>query len=161
MGRINRGLSPSIQVLRPHHRSMARALVHGGLRPGDLAELYGMQPPQISVIMGSPCFLAEVNRLESGADEHAVSMREDIKQMSITALEKIDEDLSRPTGNDPKLINIRQKAAFGVLDMTEFGRKGDPSTTGGDSITVNQQINITDMKTEQLQDKVFDLLQGE
>jgi len=123
MGRPQQGLSPVVNHLWPHHRSMAR-LVVSGLRPGEIAEITGYSPGQISRIMQSPLFQAEVNRLEAQADHVAVDVHRDLKALAERAVEVLSENL------DPEVSverELRTKTAFDVLDRTGFGKKGSPS----------------------------------
>ena len=72
---------------------MARSLVYGGLRNKDLCVMYGFTPGQISAILNSPLFKAEVARIEACAEETAVSVSRDLKLMQPRATEVIAEDL--------------------------------------------------------------------
>jgi len=101
-----------INYLHPHHRSMARALVQGGLRNKDLVVMYGFSAGQISAIINSPLFKAEVARIEAQAEESAVDTVRDLTLMKGRAAEVIAEDLY---ANDRKL---RSNTAFEVLDRT-------------------------------------------
>jgi hypothetical protein len=134
---------------------MARAVVAGGLTPGQLAKAYGYTEGQISRIMNSPCFLTELARLEAGADEDAAKVQEDIKKMAVRAVEVIDDQLNKP-GIDPK---VQQKAAFDVLDRAGHGKgKKRPITVGGDlNVT---QVNVDKMSDKDLREDVMDLIEG-
>ncbi len=156
MGRIPRGTeieggykSPSIHHLWGHHRKMAR-LVVSGATPGDLASLMGFSKGQISRILGSPLFQAEVRRLESSAEEIATDINRDLQQLAGPALENLEDDVFMEVGNLSER-KTRQAASLAVLDRAGYPKKETPS-----SITINQtKVDIQSMSVEQLQDEVF------
>ena len=125
MGRRNEGKSAEangITTLRPHHRSMARALVHHGLRPGELAECFSFSDSHISAVLGSPAFQCYVAYLEKGSEEESITIREDIKKMAFKAIENIDEDLDvEPKTEEQR--RIRQNASFKILELDGFSPK--------------------------------------
>lgn len=160
MGRINQGKSADangIHSMRPHHRSMARAVVAGGLTPGQLAETFGFSVSQVSAILGSPVFMAELERLEERSEDVVIQLREDIKNLRNRAIEVLDEDLHiDPTNSDNR--KMRQKAAISSLEFT-LGKK-EPGKVPG-SVVVNQQYNFNNMSEEELRNNVFGLLEDE
>jgi len=111
-----------LQALRPHHRSMARNQVAYGLRTKELAERYGMLEPQISIIVNSPLYQAELKRLESFADEMSVDVGGELDTLAKRAVEVIAEQLHE---NDKSAQ--RTKAAFSVLDRTGHHKKDEAS----------------------------------
>ena len=122
MGRIAQGLSPTLQQLRPWHKSMVRMMVAGGSRPGELAKVFGMSPSQITVITNSPLFIAERERLESLAEYQATDVRQELEMRQGMAVEIIDECLLNGD------INMKKSVAFEVLDRTGFGKKAEVQT---------------------------------
>jgi hypothetical protein len=157
--RYDEGLSPHIENARSHHRSMARDVVAGGLRPGQLATLYGMSKGQISRIMGSPAFQAELKRLEDGADVAAMDVRDEISKMVPKAIENLNDDLDMDVENHLER-QVRQKASLEVLTIAGI----KPSAGGGIKIDIgdkNTQINISDLSDDDLRKEVFDLASGE
>jgi len=119
MGAIAQGKSPKIQQLRPWHRSMARMMVAGGKRPGELAQIFGISPAQVSVITNSPLFIAERRRLEMQADYEAVDVRGELELRQGVAIENIDLAL---TAGD---LKMRRDTALEILDRTGFGKKAE------------------------------------
>ena len=125
MGQPNNSLTYAnavtpLQQLRPHHRAIARAIVGGALRPGQLSELFGLSGAQISHILGAPAFQAYLAHLENGAEEQAMNMREDIMQMAVKALENLDEDLEMPKKvTREHIISFYNKIIDQFIDLTK------------------------------------------
>jgi len=154
MGQLQQGLSPQIQQIRPHHRSMARAMVAGGLSPKQLATAFGFSLGHVSRIIQTPLFQAEVARLERGADEVAWDMREDLKRMAVRSLEVLDEDLYiEPT--DARERYLRSKTAMDVLDRIGL-RKGDGKAAGTN--LKNIQINVNNASVDEIRNEVMELV---
>lgn len=155
MGVVPQGLTPTISYLWPHHRSMARSMVAGGLTPGELAVAYGYTPGQITRIINSPLFQSELARIEAGEEQDARDLRKEIMKMAERAVEVIDEDLRiKEIGN-----KTRQAAAFDILDRAGFGTKKTSIHVEGDMTFVRQDIH--EMSTEQLHDEVMGFIEGE
>lgn len=154
MGVPSEGKSPTIQSLWPHHRSMARALVAAGLTPSQLADAYGFSKGQITRIINSPMFKLEMSRIEEKAEEIACDIREDIKKLAVRAVEVLDDQLNKV--GIPE--NVKQRAAFDVLDRAGYGAKEKPS--GGNSLHLTQ-INVGKLSDKELKDEVMDLIEGE
>lgn len=145
----------TIGYLWPHHRSMARAMVAGGLQPGQLAKAFGFSEGQVTRIIHSPMFKAELARLEAEAEGIAVDIRADIKKSAEKAIEILDEQLH----NEHHDAKLRQRAAFDILDRAGYGKQDRPIRAGGDiNIT---QVNVKEMSTEKLRDGVMDLIEGQ
>jgi len=111
-----------LQALRPHHRSMARLQVAYGLRTKELAKRFGMLEPQVSIIVNSPLYQAELARLENFADEMAVDVGGELNQLAGRAVEIIAEDL-----HSKEKSAQRTKSAFAVLDRTGYHKKEEAS----------------------------------
>lgn len=134
---------------------MARSLVAGGLTPGELADAYGFSVSHISRIINSPMFLAEVERLEAQADKVAADVREDIRKLAERAIEVLDEQLNMK--GIPE--QVRQRAAFDVLDRAGYGSK-EKRPPGGNSLHLTQ-INVGQLSDTDLKNEVMDLIEGE
>lgn len=154
MGRhalLDRNGQSKISYLGPHHRSMARAMVVGGLRPSELAAQYGFSPSQISVIVNSPLFKAEVARIEALAEHNSINVSAELKSMQPRALEVLAEDLHANSGT------LRNKTALEILDRTGFP-KGAP-------IQKHQHLHghlhkkVESMDKRELYDEVMGLLE--
>lgn len=124
MGAHSNNLTPTISQLWPHHRSMARMFVEG-MQPGEVAEATGFTPGQITRILHSPLFEAELARLESQAEGESMSVVADLKRMSARAVEILDENLH---SEDDNLVSrqLKTKTAFDILDRTGHGKRTDP-----------------------------------
>src|SRR4030067_999257 len=103
-----------VGYLHPHLRSMARSMIAGGFKPGELATIYNLSPCQVSVIIHSPLFQAELTRLEAAAENSVLHTRKELEMLQPRALEVLAEDLFCP---DRKLRNY---TAMKVLDKTGF-----------------------------------------
>jgi len=114
MGRfpIQEQRTVDIHYLHPHHRSMARALVGGGLQPGELGVMFGFSPSQVSVIINSPLFKAEVARIEALAEYNVVDARAELDMLKGRSIEVLAEDLHS------KDDRLRHASAIDVLDRT-------------------------------------------
>jgi hypothetical protein len=143
--------SARLAQVRPWHRAMAR-MVAAGARPGEIAESFGYSPCQISIIIGSPLFQAEVSRLESQADAEAISVRQDLQIMSTRAIEVLDEALETPV-KDWQDRAKRIDAAFGVLDRAGYGKKEQPQ----EHKHLHLHAEVKQMSDEELLKDVLDL----
>lgn len=155
MGRLMENKSATeatrISQVRPWHRAMARMVAAGG-RPGEIAESFGYSPCQISIIIGSPLFQAEVARLEAQADASAVNVRQDLQLMSGRAIEVLDEALETPV-KDWQDRAKRIDAAFGVLDRAGYGKKDQPQ----EHKHLHLHAEVKQMSDEELLKDVLDL----
>lgn len=134
---------------------MARAMVAGGLTPGQLAAAYGFTPGQVTRIINSPMFICELDRLEGRAEEIAVEIREDIKKLAERAVEVLDDQLHKQGIAE----NVKQRAAFDVLDRAGYGaREKKPSGDKNLTIIRADVVNLTD---KELKDEVMDLVEGD
>ncbi len=122
MGRLAEGKSVQekyggpLQQVRHWHKAMARAAVAAGRRPGELAKIFGISVGQVSKILASPLFIAEVERLEAMAELEVVDMGTELKLRQSVALRNIDEVL---------LCDDQGKAAdmgLNILDRTGYGK---------------------------------------
>lgn len=155
MGMVPQGKTPTIKHLWPHHRSMARELVFGGLTPGQLAERFNFTPGQITRITNSPMFQLEVARLESELEQEMdVDVREELQRMAIRAVEILDENMHKK-GVDEK---VKTRTAMDVLDRAGYGKKTS-TTVGGD--VYNTQINVNELSDGELRDEVIELIEAE
>ena len=148
MGQISRGLSPTLQQLRPWHKSMVRMMVAGGKRPGELAQIFGMSPTQITIVTNSPLFIMERERLEAQADYQAVDVRGELEIRQGMALEVIDECFKSPN------IKVKKDVAFEILDRTGFGKKAEVQKHAH----LHLHREIKDMSDEDLAKEAMDLL---
>ena len=155
------GLSPHIANLRPLHRSMARAVALGTKSPMQLSQAYGYTPGQISRIMGSPVFQAEVQRLERELEIVSFDYAKDLKLMGERAMQNIDEDLHMPTDtlDHRKLRNQTSLEVLGMIGVRKSGGMGG----------ITNILNINDNRTmkevnaldeSEIRDEVMNLLEG-
>ena len=133
---------------------MARAVI-AGMRPSELAQIYGYTPSHITRIINSPAFLLEVSRLEEDADDKATDVRSDIKKMAKRAVEVLDEQLNRPGIGE----KTKQRAAFDILDRAGFGSKPG-KYPGGTTINLTKiEKIVNEARPETLKDDVLDLVE--
>lgn len=149
MGVPSKDLTPTIKTLWPHHRSMCRAMVGGGLTPGQLATAYNFTPGQITRIINSPMFRLELERLEGEAEGIACDVRADLKRMAGRAVEILDERMQQKD-------SLPNKDLFGVLDRAGYGTKEGPKAGRDFKLT---QINIGELSDKELRDDVMDLVE--
>lgn len=110
----------AVHSLMPHHKSMARALVCGGKRPGELAKMYHLTASQVSNIIKSPLFQAELGRLEALSEYEAVDVATELSMRLPASLEAIDRALMHEEADKAA------KAAFEILDRLGHGKKSEP-----------------------------------
>lgn len=124
----------------------------------EIAEIFGLTPPHVTRIVNAPCFLDEVERLRNQVDDQIMAdIREDIRKLGPRAVEVLDEQLNWP-GMDEK---IKQKAAFGVLEMLGHKKKDGPKG-GSKSLTlVKIDKIVNNANREDLQDDVLELVNME
>lgn len=155
MGRLMEWKSPKIQQCRPWHRAMARMVV-AGARPMEIAESFGYTAGQISKIIQSPLFEAELHRLESEAEAAAVDIHEDLAQMSLRAAEILDREL-QPDPTDLRSREHQVQVAFGVLDRAGFTKRDQPVM----HLHKHQHLEVKNLTNEELLKNVIDLTADE
>lgn len=125
-----------------------------GVPNHELALQFGMTESQITRIVNSPVFIAEVQRLTDQIDEEVVDIRKDLERMAPRAVEVLDEQLNYP-GTDDK---VRQRAAFDVLDRCGHG-VNKPNQGGNRSLTLVKIDKIVNNTTkEEIKDDVLELI---
>jgi len=157
MGRIPTGISGEkygIKYLWPHHRAMARDLV-AGHTPGEVADKTGFTPAQITRIMQSPLFIAEMNMLEAGASVRAVDVHEDLREMSKKAVEVLDENLNSETIS----AGLKTKTAFDVLDRAGYGKKETPQQHL--HLHAHEVRKVEEMSPEELYEDIIEMAEEE
>lgn len=151
MGRLMEWKSPKIAQCRPWHRAMARMVV-AGARPMEIAESFGYTAGQVSRIIQSPLFEAELRRLENEAESAAVDIHEDLAQMSLRASEILDRELQ----GDPTSLKEREAqitVAFGVLDRAGFTKRDQPVM----HLHKHQHLEVKNLTNEELLKNVIDM----
>lgn len=109
-------LSLQIKNLSWRHRSMARAVVYGGLTPDQLSREYGMTRGHISVILHSPIFQTECERLEAQATAEAGNVRGIATELAPLAGRIIQKRLQLATEREePDKVDL--DSAFGILKL--------------------------------------------
>lgn len=170
MGRPVENLDNRIEIkqLKNHHRSMARDIIAmGEIRPTDLARIYNMWPGQISIIINSPVFLAELARLEDMVEESICDVREDLRLLTPRAKRVIAEELHKEDDDDEAPMTLgerklRLSTAFDILDRDSGKKKHGESSAREVHFHTHQELHVTkNMSTEDLQRDVFDLLTDE
>ena len=150
------GPAQPLGSLKPHHRSMARDAV-AGAKPGELAKIYNMSESSISRIMHSPVFVAEVARLETEADEEAVSVREELRVLVPKAKQVLAEELfAQP--EDILGRKLRVAVAQDVLSRVEPKQAFVIGGAGGQHLHLHREQHIHQMSTDDLRKEVFGLL---
>jgi hypothetical protein len=151
VGNHSHNLTPTIQQLWPHHRSMARLFLEG-FQPGEVAAITGFTPGQITRILHSPLFEAELARLESQAEIETVNIGSELKRMASRAIEVLDENLQ--AGNISR--DLKTKTAFDVLDRSGHIKKIDPQRHL--HLHAHAHKKVQEMEQVELYDAVEDML---
>ena len=154
-----------IHQVKNHHRSMARDIVAGGLQNKDIAKLYGMTESQISIIVNSPLFQAELARLEALADNAVIQVKTRMAQMIPKATEvleqTLDEALMKDEAGKEKIIlpsdadkRLGTKVALDIFDKI---LPRDAMVASGDTYNTQVNVDARNMTPEELRDSVFEL----
>jgi len=154
MGRHSEGKTPTIRALYPRHRSIARYVV-AGATAGEISDIFGLTPGQVTRIINAPCFLEECNRLRNRVDDEIIAdIRADLASLAPRAVEVLDEQMNYPGVPEA----IKQKAAFDVLDRCGYGDK-KPGAGGAKHLTlIKVEQNIKNDSIETIKDDVLDLV---
>lgn len=152
MGAHSKNLTPTISQLWPHHRSMARMFLEG-MQPGEVALVTGFSPGQVTRILHSPLFEAELARLESQAEVEVVSAGGELKRMASRAIEVLDENLQAENISR----ELKTKTAFDVLDRSGYSKKLDPQRHLHAHAHVHKKVG--EMEQVELYEAVEDMLQ--
>ena len=117
---ITYGVGPLKQV-RHWHKAMARIAVAKGGRPSELAALFGITAGQVSRILASPLFQAEMGRLESQAEYNALDMRTELQMRQGLSLENLDKCLLSADKSFDHL-KLAKDVSLEILDRTGYGK---------------------------------------
>jgi len=145
-----------LKQLKGHHRSMARDYVAAGLRNKELANLYDMTQSQISIIVNSPLFVAEVSRLETEMDNDAINIREEIRVLAPRARRIISNELAVEPENFAERKH-QTNVAFEVLDRAGGGLRPVPEG-GGIHLHKHEEIHIHNLTDEALAEDVLGMV---
>jgi len=140
-----------IGYLHPRHRSMARALVAEGLTPTQLAERYNLSRPQVSIIINSPLFRAEMTRLEALAELESINARKELEMLQGRSIEVLAEDLYA------KDRRLRHQSAIDVLDRSGHP-KGAPMQKHLHA-HAHMHADVANMERRELYETVMDLVE--
>jgi len=134
---------------------MARMFLEG-MQPGEVASVTGFSPGQITRILHSPLFEAELARLESQAEIEVVTVGNELKKMASRAIEILDENLH---SQDEVVVSreLKTKTAFDVLDRSGHGKRLDPQRHLHAHAHVHKKVQ--EMEQVELYETVEDLLQ--
>lgn len=152
MGAHSNNLTPTISQLWPHHRSMARMFLEG-MQPGEVALATGFSPGQVTRILHSPLFEAELARLESQAEQETVTVAGELKRMALRAVEVLDENLQAENISR----ELKTKSAFDVLDRSGHSKRIDPQRHL--HLHAHAHKKVGEMEQVELYEAVEDMLQ--
>lgn len=151
MGQHSKGLTPTISQLWPHHRAMARMFIEG-MQPGEVAEVTGFSAGQVTRILHSPLFQAELERMMSEAEDYSVRVGSELKRMAVRAIEILDENLH----NDSASRELKTKTAFDVLDRAGHGKQA--GVQRHEHLHAHFEKKVKEMERGQLYEAVEDML---
>lgn len=151
MGAHSKNLTPTISQLWPHHRSMARMFLEG-MQPGEVALATGFSAGQVTRILHSPLFEAELARLECQAEQETVTVAGELKRMAGRAVEILDENLQAENISR----ELKTKSAFDVLDRSGHSKRIDPQRHL--HLHAHAHKKVREMEQVELYETVEDLL---
>ena len=154
MGAHSKGLTPTIGQLWPHHRHMARMFAEGAT-PGEVAVVTGFTPGQVTRILNSPLFEAEIMRLESMAELETTNVNGELKRMARRAVEILDENMNADD-NSAVSRELKTKSAFDVLDRAGYGKK--EGVHRHEHLHAHMHRKVEEMPTEQVYEAITDML---
>lgn len=145
-------LSLQIRNLSWRHRSMARAVVFGGLTPEQLAREFGITRSHISVILHSPIFQTECERLEQQALAEAGNVRAIASDLAPMAGRVLQKRLQLAVDREePDKVDI--DSAFGILKLAA------PSEAEKHlHLHEHHHREASEMSEEELRKDVFDVI---
>ena len=126
-----------------------------------------MWPGQISTIINSPVFIAELARLEDMVEESICDVREDIRLLVPRAKRVITEELYKEDDKEDKPMSLperklRLSTAFDILDRDSGRKRHGESGAKELHFHTHQELHVTkNMSTEDLQKDIFDMISGE
>ena len=110
----------TIKALKPHHRAMFRYAA-AGKKPKEIAEIFGLGVAQVSIIMNSPLWLAELDRLVENLELSMVDAADELRSLTGRAIEVLSEEVHQITPQS----KIRARVAFDILDRTGHPKGSD------------------------------------
>ena len=126
-----------------------------GMTPGEVATVTGFSCGQVTRILRSPLFEAELSRLEGQAEMEVVSVGNELKRMASRAIEILDENLHAEGENVSR--ELKTKTAFDVLDRSGHSKRIDPQR----HLHLHQHAyqKVKEMEQVELYEAVEDMLQ--
>ena len=123
-----------------------------GMQPGEVALATGFTAGQVTRILHSPLFEAELARLESQAELETVTVAGELKKMASRAIEVLDENLQAENVSR----ELKTKTAFDILDRSGHGKKLDPQRHLHAHAHVHKKVG--EMEQVELYDAVEDMI---
>lgn len=123
----------NIQQLRHYHRAIAR-LVAMGWKNSEVAARFGMSESRMSILVNSPLFRSEVERLQGNLEGQMADITKELADLRQRSVEVIAEELYQTERSQRRL-----GAAFNILDRTGHHRKVDMGIEG-DNVTIVYNI---------------------
>jgi hypothetical protein len=109
-----------LQAITPRHRAIMRACLKG-MTVGEIAEITGLSPKAVSMIVNSEIFKRELANLQDRADEKCIEgvadVRKTIEELSGVSMAVLNNML-RDNLTNPKL---RADIAWDILDRAGHG----------------------------------------
>lgn len=103
-----------MDTLKPIHRLIARSVALEGADPSKLQDMTGFTKVYISRLVHDPMFIAEVDRLISKAEEHAIIRKQKALEIVYTDLENLLREQVR-LGKEAKSESIRSQAIDRIM----------------------------------------------
>jgi len=132
------------------HRRIV-ALEQAGYKPGEIAKLVGDTPSHVSIILNDPRADLERQMFGERVIQGVTDIRVKLALYSGEALEEIVDEMR----NEPK-AEIRQRAAFGILDRAGFGPKTSDAPVRGDSVPTEVLGRMQEVMEEMRNARVAD-----
>jgi hypothetical protein len=124
-----------------------------GMRPGEVAAATGFSDGQVTRILRSPLFEAELARLESQAEGETATVVGELKRMAGRAIEVLDENLQAENVSR----ELKTKTAFDILDRSGHSKRIDPQRHL--HLHAHAHKKVGEMEQVELYEAVEDMLQ--
>lgn len=159
----NGGSLEPIKKMRARHRSMARDVAAGGLTNVEIGKLYSMSKTQVSRIICSPVFIAEVARIETDLEGKAVEVRAEIRAIAPAARMVLAKTIAKEPDELTEDLSARKFQANVAQDLLDRAGVVKPNTDAGLGglhlhLSKTEEKHIHLMSDKDLREDLFDLL---
>jgi len=137
--------TPTLVGLSQTHKSMARMHASGLMKPMDLARYFGYSETQISVIINSPIFKAELGRLDLQIEEATIDTAKSLQHLTPKAVSNLAETIGQDPG-DLSERKHRDDISIQILNRTGYSVSTPPQKVSHLHAHLHQEVRDMDKK---------------